>query len=236
MENIEKSLTTGNFSDKKKTKYFSSFASGHFSDMKILREGGILGKENEDWRNISEHCLVEAVGADILAEVLLANRDKTVQAALLHDWFKRKEIEAMKSMGGGEGYKQTISEDERILKEHGVDEDVIKIAHSNIPQSADPEYLSNRTIEQKIMHFIDAVTSGTEFVSIKERFDALEKKQRNIDFSNSFMQKFNKSLYDLQRELTELEQEEFEQKLGLERGSLISFIKAKIEERISAAQ
>lgn len=232
--NMEKSTTEN--PDKKKTKYFSSFALRHLSSMKMLKEGGVLGKENEGWRNISEHCLTEAVGADVLAEALLADRDKTVQAALLHDWFKRREIESMKSVGGGEGYKRTINEDERILREHGIDEDVIQTAHSNIPQSADPEYLSNRPIEQKILHFIDAITSGTNFVSIKERFDMLEKKPINIEFSNSFIEKFNKSLYDLQRELTQAEQEEFEEQLNIEKGSLIDFIKSKIQNRINTTE
>ena len=45
----------------------------------------------EGWRNVSEHCLLEAVTADILAEGLgLAEeeREQLVAGAILHDFFK----------------------------------------------------------------------------------------------------------------------------------------------------
>lgn len=217
-----------------KTRYFSSFALSHMKEMRILKEGGLLGKGSDNWRNISEHCLTEAVVADVLAEVLLANKEKLVQAALLHDWYKRCEVEAMQISGAGEGYKSTINEDKRILREHGISEEVIQIAHSNIPQSADQVYLDNRSLEQKIMHFIDAITSGSDLVNVNDRFDFLETKARNVAFSNSFIDKFKKPLYDLQRELTKKEQEEFERILGIENGTLIDFIESKIQERIDS--
>ena len=126
--------------ERRKTSYFSRFALKHFNDMKILGKGGILGKGAEKWRNISEHCLVEAVGADILTEYLGVDRDKrdkVVKTALWHDWYKRREIEAMQKFGGGEGYQKTADEDERLLRESGIPEDMIKLAHSNIPENSD---------------------------------------------------------------------------------------------------
>lgn len=219
--------------ERRKTSYFSRFALKHFNDMKILGKGGILGKGAEKWRNISEHCLVEGVGADILAKYLGADRDKVVKAALLHDWYKRQEIEAMQKLGGGEGYRKAINEDERLLYEFGIPEDIIKLAHSNTPESSNPNYLKNRSLEEKIIHFIDLITSGSEFVDFIERQRKSEQKQKNIEFSESFREKYyGKSLYEVQKEVGEMEQEEFEKLLGLEAGTLINFIKTKLEERI----
>ena len=216
-----------------KTRYFSDFAIKHFSEMKILKKGGILGKENKDWRNISEHCLAEAVGADILAEHLKADRGAISKAALIHDWYKRREIEKMKQEGGGKGYQDTSVEDVNFLKEYGVDEKIIKISHSNIPESADVEYLKNRSLEEKIIHYIDIITSGSEFVNYEERIRIVGQKKHNIEFSESFRSQYDgKSLFELQQEVAAIEQDEFEKALNIQQGTLIDFIKEKLKERI----
>ena len=113
----------GKLDDRRRVKYFSSFALRHLTQMRILRKGGVLGRGNADWRNVSEHCLIEAVGADVLAEALSAKRKILVEAALLHDWYKRREVEAMKAGGAEVGHKTTLTEDVLILREVGVSED-----------------------------------------------------------------------------------------------------------------
>jgi HD superfamily phosphodiesterase len=218
-----------------RTKYFSSFALSHMPEMRLLRLGGILGRGNKEWRNVAEHCLTEAVAADVLAEHLSADRSTLVSAALLHDWYKRQEVEAMKVSGAKSGHVVTLEEDKRVLGERGVNERVISVAHSNIPETADHRELAARSLEEKILHFVDVITSGSDFLSVDERFDVLELKPRNVEFSESFRERFGKSLYELQRELGHIEQEEFEKKLGLSSGSLITFIKNKIEERRNVA-
>lgn len=221
----------------KKTKYFSTFALKNLSEMRILKEGGVLGKENQDWRNISEHCLVEAVAADVLAEALAANRDKVIQAALLHDWFKRKEIEYMKAEGGAEGSKIAHVEDENKLRELGIDEEMISLAHSNVPESADPEYIATRSVEQKIVHLVDMIASGSNIISYEDRMIPVRQKPYNIEFSDSFKETYKgRSLFDIQEELTHAEIDEFEKTIGLEQGTLIEFIKSKIQQRIDATE
>ena len=231
--NIENSNNLEDERKRRKTSYFSNFALKNFSDMKILSKGGILGKENKDWRNISEHCLAEAVGADILAEDLGADRKKVVRAVLIHDWYKRKEVEAMKKIGGVSGHKQASVEDERLLREYGIDEEIIKLSHSNIPDSADSIYLKNRSLEEKIIHYIDMATSDSDFMDFNERLDIVEKKKTAKDFSESYREKYNgKALNELQREISTMEQEEFEKTLNIQQGTLIDFIKEKLKERI----
>ena len=220
---------------KKKASYFSSFALHHMEDMRILAKGGILGKEGEGWRNISEHCLAEAVVADILAESLGAKRDNVVKAALLHDWYKRREIEAMDEYGGNIGYQTTIGEDKKKLKKYGVSDEIIALAHANIPTKYDEEYLKSRVLEEKIVHFADHIVQGSEIVDFNDRLRSVEKKKQNIEFSDSFREKYNgKSLFDLQyKKVCPMEQKEFEEKLGLKGGILLDFIRKKLKERIN---
>ena len=233
----KENIGTNNKENLAKTRYFSDFALKNLSEMKILKKGGILGKENKNWRNISEHCLAEAVGADILAEHLGADRDAVVEAALIHDWYKRREIEAMKKTDGAFGYEKTAEEDESFLREFGIDEIMIKLSHSNIPERADFEYLKNRSMEEKIIHFIDTILSGSEFVDFNERLRVVEQKKHNVEFSESFRDKYSgKSLFEVQRETIIIEQQEFEETLNLQPGELINFIKEKLEERINNFQ
>lgn len=149
-----------------KAKYFSDFALRHFQEMKILKKGGVLGKENRDWRNDSAHCLTAAAGADVLAEALgLApeKRAAIVRATLLHDWYKKHEVAASKAYGGGEGHRLASEENEMPLREFGVPEEIICLAHANIPESSDPTSLARRPLEEKIMHCIDMITSESNF-------------------------------------------------------------------------
>lgn len=221
---------------RKKTSYFSNFALEHLTEMRILEKGGILGKENSDWRNVSEHCLAEAVGADILAEALHARRKDVVQAAILHDWYKRREVEAMEKSGAGQGYAETVSEDEKLLAECGVKPSIIKLAHSNTPESVKSEYLSHRTLEEKIIHYIDAITSGSDFVNFRDRFAVLKQKKRNVEFSESFRNRYDgKTAYEVQPELAQAEEDDFRKQIGLPpEESIISFLKTRMEERINA--
>ena len=95
---------------------------------------------------------------------------------------------------------KTADEDERLLRESGIPEDMIKLAHSNIPENSDLNNLKNRSIEEKIIHFVDLITIGSEFVNFAERLQISEQKRQNIEFSESFRKKYNgKSLYEVQR-------------------------------------
>ncbi len=223
--------------ERKKTSYFSRFALGHLRDMRILRKGGVLGKENRDWRNISEHAIVEAVGADILAEALNTNREDVIQAANLHDWYKRREVEMMKKLGGAQGHAVTAVEDKRLLHEYGVPPHIVKLAHSNIPDSIDREYLSSRTLEEKIMHYMDLITSGSDFMNFRDRINIVAQEKHNVEFSDSFRDKYGgKSLFEVQEEVAQLEESEFEKLLGVPSGGVIQFIRKKLEERINAQE
>lgn len=221
---------------RKRTRYFDAFIRQHLSEARILRRGGVLGKEHRDWRNVSEHCLVEAVAADILAEHLGANREVLVRAALLHDWYKPQEVRAIKERGRT-GYDAVSAEDEQLLAENGVPENVIALTRAVLPESIDQDYLARRTLEERIMHYIDAMTNGFKLEEdFAIRNAVVRQKPGQVEWSDSFKDRFGgKSLFDVQAMLVEEEQEAFEQALGLEPKTLIRFIKEKLRERIENA-
>ena len=233
--NFERKQEESEF-EERKTKYFSDFAVKHMAEMRILAEGGILGSENKDWRNISEHCLSEAVVADILAEHLKADRKGVAQATLLHDWYKRKEVEAMQEHGADAGYQKTTEEDEKELRKLGVPEHIVRLAHANIPESDEKEHVKSRSLEEKIVHFADHIIQGSEIVNFTERRRVLEQKKRNVEFSDSFKRQYSgKSLFDVQFEdICPSEQGEFEESIGLEKGSLIDFLRNELRKRIDS--
>lgn len=234
-ESIPSRKETRSDFEKKKASYFSKFALAHISEMRILKEGGVLGKENADWRNVSEHCLVEAVGADILAEHLGANRKEVVQGTLLHDWYKRHEIENRREHGSAKGFAISSAEDIALLREHGIPGESIRIAHANVPDSDDPLYLHNRPLEDKILHYIDMITDQSTFIDPEERLRKAETNTKTMEFLESFREKFHgKHLNELQREVLKLEQTEFEEKIGLEKGKLISFLNDEMQKRIES--
>jgi len=216
-----------------KTRYFSDFALKHFGEMRILKKGGVLGKDNAEWRNVSEHCLVEAVGADILCEYLGADKEAVVTAVLLHDWHKRKEVEEMKKSGVVEGYVRAAEENDELLRRYGLPDQIIKLTHANIPESNDPEYLSNRTLEEKIIHFVDMITSDSQFIDFQTRLEDVEKQELTVQFIESFRKKYGgHHLNEIQREAATMEQEEFERILNIQSNTLVHFIQEKLGERI----
>jgi len=219
-------------SETKKARYFSDFALYYPIEMRQLQRGGLLGKENERWRNVAEHCLTEAVGADILAEHLGAKRDIVVKAALLHDWYKRYEIETVQKKGVS-GYQSAAEVGDNLLRANNISEEIIRLAHANIPSSEEKKVNKKRTLEEKIMHYIDIITHETEFIPVAERVARAATKPSYIQLSDSFRKTYHgKNLFEVQVETGEDEQAEFEQRLGLVKGGLISFIKGEFEKRI----
>jgi len=219
-----------------KTKLFSQFALSNFGIIKMYQESGILGKGNEGWRNISEHCLTVAMAGDILAEATNADRERTVKAALLHDWYKRREVEAMKEFGGDVGHRKAMEEDEKLLKEAGISKDLIHLAHSNIPETEDLAKNRQRSKEEKIMHYIDLITDGSNFVGFKEKLDLARTKPKVVEFCDSYRSKYNgKSLLDVQEEVGADEEVELADMCGVEGDRLIDFINQKLQDRINKA-
>lgn len=217
--------------DRKKTAYCAKFAVLHTSVFRPhYKEGQTLGKGPDVWRNVSEHCLVAGIFADILAEGLNLppdQRKRAVDATLLHDWYKKHEQMAQKAAtDSGTLSLQTFDEirdkDYQRLRELGVDEATVQLTGSDVPEDAS----GPQDFERKIVWYVDAMLSGTEPVRIGQRFDDLkrgwdgatenpERAKRNMDFSDAYKQKYDsKSLYDVQIELGDRIGSEFSRAMG----------------------
>ncbi|HWO06961.1 MAG TPA: hypothetical protein VNM40_00040 [Candidatus Paceibacterota bacterium] len=200
---------------------------------------------------MSEHCLVEAVLADVLSELLAlapVRRDIVVRAAIVHDWFKKHEkriLREARDRGQSplEAYEQSRTEDAHQLRALGVDEEIIRIADAVVPH----DRRGPQTIEEKIMWYVDGITSNTEPVRFRERFDNLERgwdgeredparAASNRDFSDMFRQRYGGvPLYQVQRGLADLIEPELAS-LAHFNGNAVDFplyLRQKIDERIS---
>lgn len=252
MDQIENPVTSY---EKARTAYFGDFAQSHLSAFRPhYKHGETLGskKNPETWRNVSEHCLVAGVFADILADELhlpVDQKELVIKAVIVHDWYKKHEVIAQQT-ARKEGTLSLVAlfkikaEDSQILQTMGVPQDIITLAGANIPETAEgPE-----TLIEKIVWYVDAMLSNTNPVSIQQRFDDLERgwdgikedairAERNIVFSDLYREKYNgRSLYDVQRALGDKIGAEFVQLMEYqgEVAQLPFFLKEKLDERIAA--
>lgn len=221
--------------ESKKTKYFSEFALGLKTHFNTLKEGGVSGKKAkmEGWRNISEHCLVEAVMADVIAEKLNLDRDKIKVAALVHDWYKRQEMEIAKK-DKVRGFDSADSEDKKKLLELGYPEDIINIAHSVGHTSLKRMQEDGVTTEEQVMHYIDSITVGSEISTLDKRIDNNEANPRYHELNESGRKIFNGQTYfEVLREVGKEIEQKIATAIGLDTPeSLPKFIKEEIERRI----
>lgn len=162
---------------KRKTAYMQSFATSYVDSFRPhYKMGETLGKGPEVWRNVSEHCLVAGVFADILAEGLAlpqADRTTVVKAAILHDWNKKHETLQMRSVDNPVSLEMYLSVKEQAdeqLRNLGIAEDIIALSDANIsPTTRGPQ-----TDSQKIIWYVDMMLANTDAVPIIERLDRVE--------------------------------------------------------------
>ena len=218
----------------KKAEYLLRHIQKYPDAVRILTAGRVFGDGNEDWHNVAQHCAAVSIGGSILAGHLGASWKKVALAGLLHDWYVREERERMDKVGGGQGYAETAKEDFAKLSEFGIPDEIIKIAHANVPESIEPEYLLRRPIEHKIIHLMDISTSETRFIGYRERLRLAALKPKIVQFSESLRPQYRneKNLFEIQEMFASAEQAEFERFIGLEEGTLMSFIEAELRERV----
>src|SRR3990167_1664323 len=122
--------------ERRRTAYCSKFALSHLSSFRPhYQRGETLGKGPEIWRNVSEHCLVAGIFADILSEEFglpEAERTMVVNAALLHDWYKKFESMAIAAGRRDQSLSlQTLDDikkrDGQAIREMGVADGTIRL-------------------------------------------------------------------------------------------------------------
>jgi len=220
--------------EQKRREFFASFAMKHFSDFHLHKEFGVLEKQ-EGWRRVSEHCLVEAVAADTLAKELNLSADERqamVTAALLHDFYKRKEIEAEKQ-GGAKGMEYEMEHARAILEERDVPPDIIKLMNAVEHTALERIVRDPKTLfTEKLMHYLDTITMESNIVSPDERIDYFERRYHDVGESGRAV--FNgKSYWDVEREACRAIGQEIARRLRLQKPEDVpGFIREKITRRI----
>ena len=184
---IDTSSHAGGSADK--IKIWDTFAKRHLTEMRILRRSGVLGKKNENWRNVSEHVLVVAAFSKFLADKIKTediDRKEIISAAILHDAAKRIDVEA------GVGYDREREEGafKKILKKEGYSDEFIELCdwggrtpeifYSEEDQDAD---IAARPVAQLILAYADTRTRNTDVVTLEEARDKnKEKVPKDVDF------------------------------------------------------
>jgi len=192
------------------------------SEFALLKnEGRLIG----DWSHIYNHCRFEGEVAIILSDLINLNEtDSTIliKAAILHDWYKRYEIEQVKGLGM-EDYKNSENDSYDKLLALGVQNRIVEVAHS-VGSLALEEIINSQNLLQKIMHFIDDICLNDKIVEIDERIDYNEQKYPQL--SKEGREEFGgRTYFEMQRIVGKQIQSEIETILKIEPGSLVSLIK-----------
>lgn len=152
-----------------------------------INKAGESFKRAKRWGNPTEHCLVEAAAAEILAEKLKLTQeeaDSLTAAAFIHDWRKKGEIEETKGVKDPVLIEQSYAKSKTELLAHGIDGEVVAltecVAHTSLPkfatlnQDGSISLKENVGIVEMAMHYVDDITRGDDLVSIDERMDYLD--------------------------------------------------------------
>ncbi|MBX4211110.1 HD domain-containing protein [Candidatus Parcubacteria bacterium] len=222
----------------KRRKYFSEFAVSRLTHLRLHKEHGAL-KKDEGWRNVSEHCLLEAVMADILAEKLNLSpeqRAHLVTGALLHDFYKRKQMEMLRADGSRENLEKSEAQASAILEKEGYDPEVVLIANA----AADTIRMVTEQVAfiEKVMYYVDLITMNNVIGSIDVRVDKSEKnpayKKLNESYGDILGQE---TLLQAQRRIGKVIESELVQKLGIGDGTTLpKWIESEIHSRIKNLQ
>jgi response regulator RpfG family c-di-GMP phosphodiesterase len=220
--------------EQQKTKYFSNLALGVKDTLDLHKGMGELwGEEGtrDDWRNVTEHCLVEVARVKELGSLLGLGEEamkNLVVAAAAHDFNKKHEILGLKSAGlSWDNYEKISAESTAKLESAGLDSRLIHIINSvGHPSLIETEELLNK-IESVaptddeicflLLHYIDDYTINSEWavpsevvegVKINDLDRRMLKNEANQNYrviNEDGKKHFNgKTTYEMQRDLGNL--------------------------------
>jgi len=162
-----------------------------------------LGADGKHWGNVTEHCLMEAARAGVLAELLGFSQelqDALAEAAVAHDFYKKREIELTRKdiANGGSGRAGVLlNEREAAAALHAAgfsDSQISWIQSvSGDPENTaamkkilDSETMDSNELAQLVLHYIDNYTRGAAWVTPAESGESgLENDIDRRNFSNA---------------------------------------------------
>jgi hypothetical protein len=184
--------------------------------------GGILDEsEDTGWTNVLFHCLTEAMAIGVLADTLpeLGTRETLQQAALVHDAYKRREVEEMRKKPKEIDILYTTDNDSKDwLRVLGYPEEVIELQEAFGNNAARRIFQGEITdLTRRTLHYIDDITQDDRIVSLETRLSALEQNPRYAEQNEWSRRIFGGlSLYEAKRQINGETERELSAKLGVE--------------------
>lgn len=212
----EENLTPEN----SKVNYWDDFAQKHFPEMRLLFRGGKLW-EKEEWRNVAEHCLVEAAASEVLSDALhlpAKEKEELVKSAICHDWNKHMDVKP----------------DDFTDKDYKKAKILLKKINPNptIMAATNPEFIERlaqgeSTLLERLQFYIDEICTGADIVSVDQRINEVQ--QRHPKLNEIYWEKDRKLAHTVEAEVFGLLQQ---QGVSLETPENVpDYIKSKIEEK-----
>lgn len=186
-----------------KRKYFANVGIRLREALRLHQASGLWERRSDgerDWGNVSEHCLVEAARAEVLAEAVGLSTERAQQlttAAALHDYFKRQEVALVTERGPSwETYAESSRQSNQILEQAGIAESIRRLAgavgHVSLVETEriiiQPE-LSEDDLAYLLMHYIDDYTIGSnEARTADGDINDLDRRMDNLDANPRYQQ------------------------------------------------
>jgi len=168
---------TGDF-DKKKQKYFSRLGLSVRESFDLHKKAGLWDRVPEsskrDWGNVSEHCLVEVARVGVFSK-LLGLSDKVsgelAEAAAMHDFYKKGEIETARAAGfTWESFNEASDKATKMMRENGVGGSVVRLVNSighyslnEVQEVLNKPELGDADLAYLVMHYVDDYTINADW-------------------------------------------------------------------------
>ena len=153
--------------------------------IRAWEEGGLFsiswknGRIERLWLNVIGHNVTVAVLANRLAlRLKMAGISEVTEAALVHDWFKRRESEmVIKAKEEGRDPREANRAGEvmsgELLIGIGFSSEIILLTKSTGDIGLEKMMEGDATIAEQLIFYADSCVDNTRITTYKERFDAL---------------------------------------------------------------
>lgn len=165
-------IRTGSSKEKYWAKLTKRYKTSYPIAFKLFKKYGLL-PESEGWANIVRHCLLEAAAMEVVARGLRLPskaKDRLVLAGLIHDFYKRRELELIKKEGDSTATLEKAEKQSfKILSDNNIDQEIVQITDAigitKLDRIKDPSC----TLPEKAMFYIDSITKHDQLVTLEEK-------------------------------------------------------------------
>lgn len=228
--------------DNKATRYWAGVGFKVREGMRMHKLTGQLEKGPNSWRNVTEHCLVQAGRSETLGKLIGFPEDLLQDmrmGAMLHDFDKKQEMAAIRQANQAGVSPLVVARDEEkigedILKTAGFSDRVRRLPSASggdvpvlveVQRILDLDNISDEDWAYLIVHYVDDCSIGTDWVSRTSE-------GRNIvDYrteQNKAKADYSKITQEMSRELSV-----YPRFKGMNNLDAMSFVSHQIEQRLA---